>query len=159
MPEQAYDCCPPFDPAPWDGQIHDWQGKLFIKASIPTFFYVPIGFGTVMKRLDQLVRSVGGSLAGNLCLSEHVSRWRMDVYLAVGQEIAGADNVRLTGRFLSKVYEGPFSETARWCYDFEQVAKARGLAVSRWLMWYTTCPRCARKYGRNYVVIFGQAAA
>ena len=25
-------------------------------------------------------------------------------------------------------------------------------------MWYTTCPKCAKKYGKNYVVILGQIA-
>jgi hypothetical protein len=23
-------------------------------------------------------------------------------------------------------------------------------------MWYTTCPKCAQKYGKNYVVIIAQ---
>ncbi|WP_369688185.1 hydrolase [Anaerophaga thermohalophila] len=23
-------------------------------------------------------------------------------------------------------------------------------------MWYTTCPKCAKKYGKNYVAIVGQ---
>ncbi|HZH72463.1 MAG TPA: hydrolase [Mariniphaga sp.] len=23
-------------------------------------------------------------------------------------------------------------------------------------MWYTTCPKCAKKYGRNFVVIVGK---
>jgi hypothetical protein len=25
-------------------------------------------------------------------------------------------------------------------------------------MWYTTCPKCAKKYGKNYVVVVGQVA-
>ncbi len=24
-----------------------------------------------------------------------------------------------------------------------------------WYMWYTTCPKCAKKYGKNHVVILG----
>jgi len=30
------------------------------------------------------------------------------------------------------------------------------LAVKKQYMWYTTCPKCAQKWGKNYVVIVGQ---
>ena len=30
------------------------------------------------------------------------------------------------------------------------------LNIGKWYMWYTTCPKCAKKYGKNYVVIVGQ---
>jgi hypothetical protein len=29
----------------------------------------------------------------------------------------------------------------------------QGLEIRKWFMWYTTCPKCAEKYGKNYVVI------
>jgi len=58
--------------------------------------------------------------------------------------------------FLSKVYEGDFKETGKWCKDYEEFAKTKGLKIKKQYMSYTTCPACAKKYGKNYVVIIGQ---
>jgi hypothetical protein len=80
----------------------------------------------------------------------------MDLYLAVDKEIEGANNVTLSGRFFSKVYEGNFKETGKWCEDFKSLTKNKGYAIKKWYMWYTTCPKCAQKYGKNYVVIIAQ---
>ena len=80
----------------------------------------------------------------------------MDIYLAVNKEIPGADNVTLHGKFYCKVYEGPFKNTEIWCKDFESFLKAKGYNSFKKYMWYTTCPKCAKKYGKNYVAILGQ---
>lgn len=151
-------CCPRLDPAPWQDTTHKWQDKRFIKARVFTLFYMPLNFGRVMKALDQRVRDAGATIPDNLCLSDHTSKWNMDVYLAVDREVPGAENVTLSGTFLSKVYEGPYSDTGKWCKDFEAFAQGKGFGIGKWYMWYTTCPKCAKKYGKNYVVILGKSA-
>ncbi len=151
-------CCPPFEPAPWDGTLLAWEGKRFIRDRVLTVLHMPINFGAVMRRLDAKVRSTGAAMPDRLCLSDHTSPWSMDVYLAVDREIPGAENVLLSGKFYCRVYEGPYSDTARWCRDFEDDARSRDLAIRTWYMWYTTCPACARKYGKNYVAILGEVA-
>ena len=80
----------------------------------------------------------------------------MNLYLAVDKEILGVENMTLSGKFLSQVYEGPFQDTGKWCKDFEQFAQSKNMAISKLYMWYTTCPKCAKKYGKNYVVIVAQ---
>jgi len=149
-------CCPKFEPEPWDGKTHTWTDKQFIKDRVFTLFYIPMNFGGVMRRLDKKVRQAGGAMPENLCLADHTSKWNMDVYLAVDREIPEADNVTLSGEFYSKVYEGPYRETRKWCDDFGAHVKDNGLAIEKWRMWYTTCPKCAKKHGKNYVVIVGQ---
>jgi hypothetical protein len=62
----------------------------------------------------------------------------------------------MSGQFFSKVYEGPYKDTGRWCKDFETFAQDRNLSVDKRYMWYTTCPKCAKEYGKNYVVIMGK---
>ena len=44
----------------------------------------------------------------------------------------------------------------KWRDDFEQHAEKTGLSISKIFMWYATCPKCAKKYGKNYVVIIGR---
>ncbi len=155
MPADA-ECCPEFNPAPWDDKIIEWDNKLFIKDKVFTFFYMPFNFGKVMKRLDEKVRKAGAEITDWLSLSDHTSKWNMDVYLAVNKPVPGAENTALSGRFYSKVYEGPFGDTGKWCKDFEIVVKSKGYNVKKWFMWYTTCPKCAKKYGKNYVAIVSE---
>lgn len=149
-------CCPQFDPTPWNEKVVLWENKKFIKGKVRTFFYMPINFGSVMKKMDAQVRNAGGAIPDQLCLSDHTSMWNMDVYLAVDKDIPGAEHVVLQGKFLSKVYEGPFKDTGKWCKDFEAFAKSREVSIKKWFMWYTTCPKCAKKYGHNYVVVMAQ---
>lgn len=149
-------CCPEFDPAPWDDKTFEWKDKKFLKDRVFAVFNIPLNFGAVMKRLDKQVGGLGATVPDYLCLSDHTSKWGMDVYLAVDKDIPGGNNVTLSGKFLSKVYEGPFKDTWKWCQDFEALAQKRNLEVNKQYMWYTTCPQCAKKYGKNYVVIVGR---
>lgn len=150
------ECCPKFDPGPWDNKTFKWQDRKFIKARVFTLFYMPINFGTVITRMLGLVEKAGATVPDWICLSDHTSKWNMDLYVAVDKEIPGAENITLSGEYISKVYEGDFKETGNWCKDFESFVKTKGLDIGKWYMWYTTCPKCAKKYGKNYVAIVGK---
>ncbi|MBU1937907.1 hypothetical protein KKG05_10960 [bacterium] len=156
MSKQNQECCPKFDPAPWDNKILEWDDKRFIKSKVFTFFYMPINFGGIVKKLVCEIEKAGAEAQDWMGLSDHTSKWNMDLYVAVDREIPDAENVTLSGKFLSKVYEGDFKETGKWCKDFENYAKDENLEVKKWYMWYTTCPKCAKKYGKNYVVVIGK---
>lgn len=152
------ECCPKFDPTPWEGREIVWEGKRFLKEKVCCFFYIPLNFGGAMTRLMKKVNKVNAQTPENLCLSDQVSKWRMDLYLAVDQEVEGAENVIFNGKFVTKVYEGDFREVGKWMADAKQAAEVNGQMVIKQYMWYTTCPKCAKKYGKNYVVIFSQIA-
>lgn len=158
MPKNSKDneCCPKFDPTPWDGKIIKWDNKKFIKDKVFSLFYMPINFGAVITKLNKKVEKSGATTPSWLCLSDHTSKWNMDIYLAVDKEVEGAENVTLNGKFISKVYEGPFKDTKKWCDDFSKRIKDKGFNMKKMYMWYTTCPKCAKKYGKNYVVIIAQ---
>lgn len=149
-------CCPPFDPTLWDNKLFDWDNKLFVKGKVKTFFYMPLNFGKVITRMNHLVEEQQANIPDWLCLSDHTSKWNMDLYLAVDHEIPNIENIQLSGKFLSKVYEGNFNNTDKWTKEFEALAKLKGLTVEKMYMWYTTCPKCAKKYGKNYVVIISK---
>lgn len=147
------ECCPEFDPVPWNDQVFTWDNKKFVKDKVFTCFYMPMNFGRVMKRLDEKISAADATMPDYLCLSDHTSKWNMDLYLAVDKDVVGVENTTLSGKFYSYVYEGPFKDTGKWCKDFEEKAQAKGFTIKKWYMWYTTCPKCAKKYGKNYVII------
>jgi len=146
------ECCPKFNPDPWQGKVVEWKDKKFIKDKVFTFMYIPLNFGQVMVRMNQKVESAGAKMPDRICLSDHTSKWNMNIYLAVDKEIPGAENITLSGKYLTKVYDGDFKETGKWGEDFKKYAKEQGHKIKKWYMWYTTCPKCAKKYGHNYVV-------
>lgn len=150
------ECCPRFDPTPWNGKLFEWNNKRFIKDSVTTQFYMPLNFGEVIMGMNEKVQKSGAEMPDWLCLSDHTSESNMDIYLAVDKEVKDAENVTWNGKFLSKAYEGSFEKTAEWCMDFEEYAKGQGIGIKKLYMWYTTCPECAEKYGKNYVVIIGE---
>lgn len=152
MEKEEKICCPKFDPAPWDGKVFEWKDKKFIKDHVFTLMYIPMNFGSVITRMNKKVEAGGAKMPDYLSLSDHTSKWNMDLYLAVDKEVDGAENVTLSGKFLTKVYDGDFKETGKWGEDFKKYAKEKGFKIKKWYMWYTTCPKCAKKYGHNYVV-------
>jgi len=149
-------CCPEFQPELWQDKITEWNNKKFIRDTVCTFMYMPMNFGKVMRRMDAKVREEKAEVPDWLCLSEHTSKWKMNLYLAVDKNIPDTENISLTGKFFSRVYEGPFKDTGKWIKDFEAAAKEKGHTIKKWYMWYTTCPKCAKKYGKNYVVVIGK---
>lgn len=149
-------CCPKFDPAPWDEKEFEWKGKKFIKGKVFTFFFMPINFGGVITKLMKKIDDAKAKNPDAMILSEHTSMWNMDMYVAVDKEIEGAENVTLTGKFLSKVYEGDFKDTGKWMTNFQKFAEKKKIKIKKYLMWYTTCPKCAKIYGKNYVVNIGE---
>jgi hypothetical protein len=34
--------------------------------------------------------------------------------------------------------------------------ESKGLNAKKNFIWYTTCPKCAKKYGKNYVALLSQ---
>jgi len=154
--EQDSICCPKFNPDSWDDKLHEWEHKKFIKDKVFSVFYMPINFGSIMKRFDKIVTKANANIPDSLCLSDHTSKWNMDVFLAVDKEIAEAENTSFSGKFYSKVYEGSFKDTGKWSADFENQVNMKGLKSKKQFMWYTTCPKCVKKYGKNYVAILSQ---
>ncbi|MFW5707962.1 MAG: hydrolase [Bacteroidota bacterium] len=149
-------CCPRFDPAPWDDKMLEWKDKKFVKEKVFTLFYMPLNFAQVMRRLDKKLRASGVEYTDAICLSYHTSMWNMDLYLSVDKEVMGVENTVLSGNYYSRVYEGPFKDTGKWSRDFAAYAQDKGMTLEKNYMWYTTCPGCAKKYGKNYVVLMGK---
>lgn len=145
-------CCPAFKPKLWHNKTHIFQHKLFLKESVRTFFYMPLNFNRVMKRLFKTAEKSGAKFQDGLTLTDHTSRWNMDVYVAVNKRIRGAKNVTMSGKFFSRVYEGSNENAKFWAEDFDEYMKSKKLKYSRLYMWYTTCPQCAEEFGKNYVV-------
>jgi len=149
-------CCPRFDPAPWDGKEVAWQDKLFIKDRVRSFLHIPLNFGRVMTRNLEKIKAAGALSPEPLMLTDENSLWGADVYIAVGKETPDAEMTRISGTFLTKVFEGPFKEVGNWMKEMDKFVAAKGKKAKRTLFFYTTCPACAKHYSKNYVVLLAE---
>jgi hypothetical protein len=150
-------CCPRFNPQPWEDKELRWDNKLFIKDSVRCMFHIPLNFGGVMVKNAALIEKAGAfTPAPPLVLSDHTSKWNMDIYIEVTQEVPGAEMTALSGSYMTKAFEGPFQQTAQWCEQMAEWVRSKNKTIKRHLMYYTTCPKCAKHYGKNYVVIFAE---
>jgi len=151
-------CCPKFDPIPWNEKYFEWKDKIFVKSSICTFFYIPLNYGSVMKKLDKAITKAGSDWSEGICLSDQTSKWNMDIYISVDKSVQTVENRIFTGNYYSKVYEGPYKNCGKWIEDFKNHLAGKGYNASKIYTWYTTCPKCAKKYGKNYVVMVAEVS-
>ena len=84
------------------------------------------------------------------------SLWGADVYIAISKDIPGARTTTLSGTFLTKVFEGPYRNMRNWIDEMKSFVKGKGKELQKLYFFYTTCPKCSKKYGKNYVVILAQ---
>ena len=112
----------------------------------------------VTERMWKKTKEAGAAPENNdfLLLSHDPNPWRSDQYLTVTREVPGMENIKFTGTMLSKVFEGPYREAGKWHSQMVEYAKSRGKEPQKIFFFYTTCPKCAKEYGKNYVVAFAQ---
>ncbi|MEN6578218.1 MAG: hydrolase [Phycisphaerales bacterium] len=150
------ECCPRFEPGSWDEKELNWKDRKFVKDRVRSFLHIPLNFGSVMVRNMQKIEAAGAKVDDAIVLSDENSLWGADVYISVGKEVPNSDNVTISGTFVSKVFEGPYQRVPKWIQETKSFVAARGKQIKKLFCYYTTCPKCAKKYGKNYVVILAQ---
>lgn len=149
-------CCPRFNPEPWNEKEIAWDNKLFIKDHVISVFHIPLNFGSVMVKNMEKIAKAGALADEPLMLSDEKSLWGSDVYIAVKKEVPESEMARISGTFLSKVFEGPYKDAGKWAKEMIDYVKSKGKEVKKLYFWYTTCPKCAKVYGKNYTVMVAE---
>jgi len=150
------ECCPRFDPGPWENREFTWDNKPFLVDRVRSFLHVPLNFGAVMVRSMAAIEAAGAEPEEMIVLSDQNSLWGADVYIAVSKPVPEARMASLSGTFLAKVFEGPYREMRTWIDDMKTFVRERGKELRKLYFFYTTCPKCAKQYGENYVVLLAQ---
>jgi len=150
------ECCPRFDPSPWDGKEIRWQDKRFVKDRVASFLHIPLNFSAVMRRNMSRIEASGAASGSNVIISDENSLWGADVYIEVARDIPGANMASISGTFLCKVFEGPYQNMRKWIAEMRDFVQSQDKDIRKLYFFYTTCPKCAKKYGKNYVAILAQ---
>lgn len=150
-------CCPVFDPEPWDRKTFEMDKMLFAKASTRSIFYTPLNLGKVFTKAQENIHQAKANMeSGYMILSQDVSKWKGDHYFRVEKDVPGMEMVKLSGTFMTKVYDADFSEFPKLIADLKKWIESEGYEMKEFFVFYTTCPKCAKYYGHNYMVFLGK---
>jgi hypothetical protein len=150
--------CPVFDPEPWDRKTWEWREKLFLKDSLREFFHIPspVTVGKLVDRMWKTAQDAGATpdLKDFILMATDPTPFRGEYYMSLTKEIPGANMVRITGTFYTRVFDGPYNAVPKWIRELKADAAAQGIKFTDYYFYYTTCPKCAKKFGHNYTVAF-----
>lgn len=158
--EEASECCPRFNKTLWDEKVHEWHEKPFIKDTVPQLFHRPFK-RNLLKTITRMWHKAQESKAtvaieDFLLLAYDPSPWKSELYMSVTNEVYGIENVKFTGTYISKVFDGHYNKVPEWIKEMDYFLSEKGETAKRQYFYFTTCPRCAIKYGHNYVVALAE---
>ena len=155
MADAPTGCCPRFNPEGWDGLHVHFDDKQFVRATTKGIMHVPLNMGAVFTRVQSRIEDAGAQDPDRyLVLSRDLSGSEAEHFFAVTGQVPEEEMVTMSGDFLTRVFEGPYRHAKDWEHEMDVAAEAAGKTAKRVFMFYTTCPKCARAYGKNYVVGF-----
>ena len=153
MSDNPTGCCPRFDPSGWDGRDLSFQNKMFVRAKTKSIAHIPVNMGSVFRKTFKAIEEANAQKDDDfIVLSRNQSAWSGEHLFSVTKEVPGQEMVHLSGEFLTKVFEGPYKKVPSWHDEMVQLTKARGKDPKDVYFFYTTCPKCAKAHGKNYVV-------
>ena len=150
-------CCPQFDPTGWDGEEFEFRDRPFVRTTTVNFMHIPLNMGGMIKKTFEKIQDAEASPTDEyLMLSTDPSPWRGEHYFAVTKDVPNAEMVTLSGNYLTKVFEGPYRDAGKWAKETQEFVSSTGKQLKKLYFFYTTCPKCAKHYGKNYVVAFAE---
>ncbi|WP_281541221.1 hydrolase [Maribacter aestuarii] len=155
------ECCATFHPEKWDKKTYHWDRKKFIKASVPTLFHIPLppmigNKVTKMMRLAEDSNSLAANKEDVLLLFSDPSAFKTDLFLSVENFIMEAENINLSGTFVSKVFDGAFKAVPKFIKQMNAYLDKQKQKAKNYYVHYAYCPKCAKKEGHNYMVLFAE---
>ena len=159
MSDNPTGCCPRFKPERWNEKELHFEHKPFVKVNTRSIFHIPINMGRVFATTFEALEKAGAvDMKQFIILTIDVSPWKSEHYFAVTKEVSGKEMAFLSGDYLTKVFEGPYKNAPKWYKEMEHRVEQDGKQPGKIYFFYTTCPKCAKYYGKNYVVGVAQAA-
>lgn len=151
-------CCYPLDTSLWNETTHIWKEKLFLKDTVRQIMHIPLNMSSVINRMFKKIEEADAmpEVKDFLMLAYDPSPWKSEIHMTVTKEIASEKVVRISGTFISKVYDGPYHHVPKWIENMDKYLAAHKKKALKYYFHYAYCPKCMKKYGHNYCIAFAQ---
>jgi hypothetical protein len=160
MKKERKICCPEFEPKRWDKKTLSWKKKPFLKESIPTFFHIPFP-PMIGKRITKMYRLAKDAKADPplkewLVLFHDPHAFKSEIFMSVTKPVDGGNNTTISGKFMLRVFDGPYNAIPKFIREMNVYLSAKGKKAKDYYVHYAYCPKCAKKYGHNHMILFAQ---
>ena len=157
MKDNPTGCCPRFHPEGWNEQELHFDHKPFVKAVTRSLLHIPLNMGRIFSKTFKAIEKAGATKEDEfLVLTDDVSPWKSEHYFSVTKNVPGEEMIYLNGDYLMRVFEGPYKNARLWYKEMEDYVRQKGKQPEKIYFYYTTCPKCAKYYRKNYVVGIAQ---
>lgn len=159
-PESTPICHHIINPEKWDGKTHTWDKKKFVKIIVPHLFNMRIPslhrkiINSTMHKIEEAKASPIEEeyiwLVHNTkkCFSEH--------YIHVTKNVAGLNNVEISGKFLTIVFDGPRSKIPKWIPEIQQHVVDERKKLKEIFFYYPPRKKRRKNCEHNYIVAFAE---
>lgn len=153
-------CCAVPNIDAWDKKEVKLENQRFIRMHTRSFLYVPLNMSRVMTAIQKAAEEAGALMPPQegMILSRDLSPWKAEQLYAVSKSVPNMENIELSGTYLTMVFEGPYQNAKKWYTALQDFAKSKDQNVLKTYFFYTTCPKCAKHYGKNYTYGLAQIA-
>jgi len=118
---------------------------------------MPLNFSKVMVKNIEIIKKAKAEEKNPIVMSKQgpfIGTFK--IYISISKKIKGANTKTLSGTFLTKAFEGPYKNMGKWVKEMKEYAKSKRKEIQTLYFYYTTCPKCAKIYGKNYTVILAK---
>jgi len=82
--------------------------------------------------------------------------FKSEMYMSVKGEVEGTHNTTMSGTFIAKVFDGPYSAAPKFMKEMDSHLKAKGKKAKKYYVHYAYCPKCSKEAGHNYQILFAE---
>ena len=151
-------CCYPFNTSLWDEKTHEWKEKLFLQDEVKQIMHIPVNMSSVVNRMFKKIEEGHAmpEVKEFLMLAYDPSPWKSEIYMTVTKDVPDGKMVKLSGTFVSKVFDGPYHHVPKWITEMDRYLSSNNQKSLKYYFHFAYCPKCVKKYGHNYCVTFAQ---
>lgn len=138
------ECCKRLNLAEWDMKEIVWRDKPFYHSRYRAFLHVPVNIG---KKIAEGMKIIGeaGLTAEPMVLSRNDTMWGAEILIPVARKDNRFRTELVTGRFLTRLFEGHYADAKKWIRETKKYCESRGFSAKEFIFWYATCPKCSKK--------------
>ncbi|WP_372794512.1 hydrolase [Lutibacter sp.] len=161
MKKENNECCPLFHPEKWNKKTFNWDCKPFVKTSVPTLFHIPFPLligkkVTKMMKMAEDSNKMSENMESVLLLFTDPHLFKSEIYLSVTGKVPNSNNTTISGTFMTKVFDGNYNAIPKFIRQMNDYLSKHRKIAKKYYVHYAYCPKCAKKYEHNYMVLFAK---
>ena len=82
--------------------------------------------------------------------------FKSEMYLSVTGNVPNSNNTTISGSFIAKVFNGTYNAIPKYIKQMNGYLSAKNKKAKKYYVHYAYCPKCAKKFGNNYMILFAE---